>query len=74
MKTLEKIIGAVLFTVLIFIFGRAIGGMAEQGVSDSERYALEAKLDELDSKGDEMYIAPADEVLIEFMEKNHERP
>lgn len=28
-KILEKIIGAVLFTALIFMFGRAIGGMAE---------------------------------------------
>lgn len=64
MKTvIEKIIGAVLFTALIFMFGRAIGGMAEQGVSDSVRYAQDPSY---------TYISPADEVLIEIMEKNHD--
>lgn len=74
MKTLEKIIGAVLFAACLLLFLSSVFGMAEQSVKDSERYAQEARLDELNSRVDDVYISPSDEVLIEFMEKNHERP
>lgn len=69
MKLLEKVIGAALFTACFLLFVSSLFGMAEQSVKDSERYAQEARLDELNSRADDVYISPSDEVAIELMNK-----
>lgn len=71
MKTFEKIIGAVLFTALLFVFISSVFGMAEQSAIDGERSAYRAYLDELDAD-DGVYISPSDKVIIEIMEERHE--
>lgn len=65
---MDKLLGAVLWIALIFMFCRAVLGMAEQQSNDSSRYAQQ--YDELlkqVQQEQEQYIAPADEVIIEIM-------
>lgn len=62
----KDVFGAVCLIALTLLMCKACMGMAEQGAQDNERFAIQAKLDEMDSTDDELYIAPADEVMIEL--------
>lgn len=65
---MSKVLGAILWIALIFMFCRAVLGMAEQQSNDSSRYAQEYQelLKQVEQEQGQ-YIAPADQMLIEMM-------